>query len=168
MSTLVARLTLTALLTFLVVPLSHALIVPAGSGFSSTGIFTNGGVSTAPTYINLDLFDSSLGTLNSVSVQIIGNTALSGSTFPDPDYQSTTYPITTFLEHNFYGLDDNYFTLETTSPMTTTLTGGANGLPVDFTHTFNYTFPLTEQTDLMGGFLSRPPGILIDGMRDDF
>ncbi len=168
MRTFLARISLAVLLTFFSISYSHALTMITGTGFSSSGIFTNSGVGTAPTYIDLDLFDSSLGTLNSVSVQIIGNTVFDGATYPDPVYQTATYPIATFLEHNFSGFGGKYFTLDTIAPMTATLTGGAYGLPASFSHTFNYTFSFTEQSDLMGGLFARPPGILIDGMRDNF
>jgi hypothetical protein len=122
-------------------------------------------------------FAPSLGTLNTVHVNIFGTLAVLGTTLPNlPGGIPIAYPYEVDVNQSFLGLGSQYFDLDHGTFRFVSVASGV-GEPFAFVTAFSYDFQFTAASDLIGftfpsvsssvGALLPPlPGIT--GMRSDF
>jgi hypothetical protein len=156
------------------------VLATAGNAESSLISITGGSFSGSIGFIDFHEFDSSLGTLDSVSVTLQGTLVIQGTTgvslgafgIPIP------YDYSLFVEQDFFrGATDRGFEFSA-PPARFNVVGQATGAGEPFVAAgaFNYSFSFTDGSDLLGGFTfpsfgssfaMTPPGGVY-ALRDDF
>lgn len=136
----------------LAVVLLVSLTRPASADLIVVSSAFSGGTFDA---IGMTPFDSSLGTLDKVSVNITGTLSVSGSTLPNlvpagPTLIPTPYSYCIDVSQDFEGLLDGYFDLNDHSAFS--MFGLATGVGEPFTlaTTFSYSFNFDDISDLIG------------------
>jgi hypothetical protein len=114
-------------------------------------------------------FDSTLGTLDSVSVEILGAIDLTLQTTPDIGLLGPApvpYQISGLMNEQFNGAAFNSFPPGAVYPISGTAVGV--GEPEDIIVPIDISFEFTATTDLFGFAVSDTPGGIFAGTRSDF